>query len=85
MFKNLKTLLSIRSWLKSRTLNVAAVLGAIATMDVTAGTGLIQTAIDFMSQTFGWMESTSVAALVALKSLADVVLRAKTDKSLEQK
>jgi hypothetical protein len=85
MFKNLKTLLSLRSWLKSRTLNLAAVLGAIATLDVTSGTGMVQAAIDFMSNTFGLMEPTSVALLLALKSLADVVLRVKTDKSLADK
>ena len=85
MFKNLKTLLSVRAWLKSRTLNVAAVLGAVATMDVTAGTGVIQTTIDLMSSTFGWMESTSVALLVAAKSAADVLLRVKTEQALKDK
>lgn len=85
MLKNLKLLLSLRAWLKSRTLNLAAILGAIATVDVTAGTGMVQFAIDFIANTFGVMQGTAIAIVVAAREVANAVLRAKTDKSLEQK
>jgi len=85
MLSYLKMLLSLRAWLKSRTLNVAAVLGLLATMDLTTGSGMIQHAVDFLAVHLGVMQPTALAFLVALKALADAVLRAKTDKALVAK
>lgn len=85
MLKNLKMLLSLRAWLKSRTLNIAGIMAAIATMDVTTGSGIIQKVIDLLVNSFGLMPATAVAILVALKSIADAVLRVKTDKSVADK
>ena len=85
MIKNLKLLLSFRAWLKSRTLNFAGILGAIAAWDLASGSNLIQKIVEIFASTLGWMESTSLAALVALKAVADAVLRAKTDTNLGNK
>ena len=85
MLSKLKMLLSLRAWLKSRTLNVAGVLGTIATMDVAAGTGWVQLAVDTIVSTLGVMPATAVAILFALKSVVDAFLRAKTDKALGDK
>jgi hypothetical protein len=54
-------------------------------MDITAGTGWVQMAVDFLSSTFNVMQGTAIAILVALKSAADALLRAKTDRSLDVK
>ena len=85
MLDKLKMLMSLKAWLGSRTLNVAAVLGALSTWDLAAGGHNVQSAVEFLTHTFGVMDSTAMAALVALKSVADVVLRAKTDKALKDK
>ena len=85
MLKNLKTLLSIRAWFKSTTLSVAGVLGLIATMDLTTGTGVIQGVIDFAVQNLGIMPATALAWLTLIKTGADAILRTKTDRSLAQK
>ncbi len=85
MLKNIKMLLSIRAWLKSRTLNFAAVLGLLATLDLTTPLPIVQVVLDFMTNTFGIMQSTAVAWLLAVKALADAVLRAKTDRALPDK
>lgn len=85
MLAQLKQLLQLRSWLKSRTLNVSGVLLLLSTIDLTAGTGIIQMVIDFMVNHLGWMQSTAIAALTAVKALADAVLRAKSDTALKNK
>ena len=83
--EKLKMLLSLRAWLKSRTLNVAAILGTLSTIDVASGSGWVQYAIDTVGNVLHVMPATSVAILLAVKCVADAVLRAKTDRSLVQK
>lgn len=85
MLAQLKQLLAIRSWLKSRTLNVSGVLLVLSTLDLTAGTGIIQMLIDFMVGHLGLMPATAIAALTAVKALADAILRAKADTALKNK
>jgi len=85
LLSNLKLLLSARAWLKSRTLNVAGILGAIAAWDIAAGGNVIQTAVQFLVNSLGVMESTALAILVGVKAIADALLRVKTDKSVAAK
>lgn len=85
MLEKLKLLLSLRAWLKSRTLNLTGVLTLIAGMDVAAGTGWIQLAVDFLVNSLGVMQGTALAILVALREAANALLRAKTDRSLGDK
>lgn len=85
MLKNLKMLLSLRAWLKSRTLNFAAILGGLASLDLATGSGWVQAFVDFTANSFGWMEGTALSVLLVVKSLADAVLRAKTDAGLKDK
>lgn len=84
MLKNLKLLLSIRAWLKSRTLNLSAILIAISGWDIAAGGNLVETVVGWI-MALGFSNATALAILVAIKALADAALRAKTDRSLQDK
>ena len=85
MIRNIKMLLSVRAWLKSRTLNFAGIVGLLATLDLTTPLPIVQVALDFMTGTFGIMNATAVAILFAVKAAADALLRAKTDRALPDK
>lgn len=85
MFKNIKMLLELRAWLKSRTLNIAGLLGLIAAIDLTTPSDILQWLIDFAMTQFGWSTGTIVAIITLLKAIADALLRAKTDTPLDQK
>jgi hypothetical protein len=85
MIQNLKLLLSLRTWLKSGTLSVAGILGILAGLDLATPLPVIQTVLGFVVQTFHVSAETAVAWLVVLKSLADAILRAKTEWSLAEK
>lgn len=85
MLKKLRLLLSLRAWLKSRTLNVSAILGAIVTADLTTGNDILMTAIEFVASAGGITSGTALAAVVAIRELVAVALRAKTERSLKDK
>jgi len=85
LLSQLKQLFQIRAWLKSKTLNVSGILLLLSTMDLTAGTGIIQSILDFMVDHFHWMPATAVAVLTAVKAAADAILRAKSDMALKDK
>jgi hypothetical protein len=80
----IKLLLSLRAWWRSGTLNFAAVLGAIAAMDISTGSGIIDWVVQLVVSA-GVTQPTALAILVAVKAVADALLRAKTDRALDEK
>lgn len=85
MIKNLKLLLSVRSWLKSRTLNLSALLGAFVAADLSTSNDLLMTIVSTVAGMGGVTTGTALAILVAIRELVSAVLRAKTDRALDEK
>lgn len=85
MIQNLKALLTLRAWIKSKTLSLAGILGILAGIDLTTPIPIIRTVLDVMQNTFDISSETAVAWLVVVKSLADAILRAKTEWSVAER
>ena len=85
MFKNLKLLFSLRSWLKSKTLSVSGIISALLAADISTGNAWAMTAVEWLSTAIGVMSGTALALVLAGRELLAVFLRAKTERSLADK
>ena len=85
MLKKLRLLLSLRSWLKSRTLNVSAIIGALVAADLSTGNDILMMVVDAIASVGGITSGTALGILVAIRELVAVGLRAKTERSLEDR
>lgn len=85
MLKKIKMLFKLRAWMQSRTLNFSALLTAFVAVDLTLDNDLIATVVEWIANAGGMTTGTALAALVALREVVSVLLRAKTDRSLDDK
>lgn len=85
MFKNLKMLLKLRSWIKSDTLKAGGLVGLLGAAQVFFTTGDGMQILDLIATFVGLMTGTLSGIVLGLIGLIMIVLRAKTEWSLAEK
>lgn len=85
MFKNLKMLLKLRSWLKSDTLKVGGLVGVLGAIQTFIGTDDGMKVLDLAAGFVGLSTGTLTGGLLGIIGLAMIGLRAKTEWSLGEK
>ena len=85
MLKNLRTLMKLRTWWKSKTLTVSGVLAALMAIDLAAPSDIVLTIVTTIANAGGVSVATVLALLGVVRELVAVVMRAKTERSLERR